>query len=368
MAGRRACQVARTVCVLLLIHQSVLASASKRKAPELETRDKCVEPSELELIKEGMMFVYNNEDKKASEWFHGKCPNATEGELNLMCTCFYWAFRAHTAVNESKWAHAALDGALGLAGHDAQLLSLKGEQLTRDEKFVEAADYFQQAAKWYAADGESESGKETEEKLTKLYYNAATAYVQVGKGEEALAMYAKVLETENGASKWAIHNSMGLLYYDLEQDEKAIASYETALELESDHPAVLRNLAGVYLRAGNATAAIPLLRISAVREPSSFEAWYYLGAAYSQLARHKDAAYAFGNASALNPNHTDARRYLGEECAQAEDFVCAVKELSEAARQLSLRAFYGGCAIYTSLGGVYMELGMFKVLTYADVC
>jgi hypothetical protein len=112
-------------------------------------------------------------------------------------------------------------------GKDSQLLSLKAELLTKMEKFEEAAGYFKKAAIWHAGDEQVENKAETDEKLSKLYYNAATAYVQVGKGEEALAMYKKVLATEHGASKWAIHNSMGLLYYDFEQDEEAIARYIT---------------------------------------------------------------------------------------------------------------------------------------------
>lgn len=156
---------------------------------------------------------------------------------------------------------------------------------------MDAAEYFQRAAKWHIHDEAHETAKENDEMLSKLYYNSATAYVQVGQGEKALEMYKKVLQTEHGATKWAIHNSMGLLYYDLEEDDEAIRSFEQALELESDHPSVLRNLAGVHLRQGNATAALPLLRISAVRDPSSFEAWYYLGAAYARLHRHADAAY-----------------------------------------------------------------------------
>ena len=43
-----------------------------------------------------------------------------------------------------------------------------------------------------------------------------------------------------------------------------------------------------------------------------------------------------------------------------EDFPCAIFQLKEAARQMSLRALYGGCQIYSSLGAAYMELGMFK--------
>jgi len=84
-----------------------------------------------------------------------------------------------------------------------------------------------------------------------------------------------------------------------------------------------------------------------------------LGGAYSQLQRHTEAVYAFGNASALRPNHTEARRFIGEECAQIEDFACAITQLKEAARLFSLRSFYGGCQIWSSLGGAYMEVGMF---------
>ena len=87
-------------------------------------------------------------------------------------------------------------------------------------------------------------------------------------------MYAEVLKTKKGEDKWSVHNSMGLLYYDLGRADDAIASYNAALHLESDHPAVLRNLAGVHLQLGNASAALPLLRVSAAREPNSFEAWY----------------------------------------------------------------------------------------------
>lgn len=147
-------------------------------------------------------------------------------------------------------------------GYDSQLLSLKGETLTREENFEEAAEFFKKAAMWHAHDDRDGSKKDSEEKRTKLYYNAATAYVQLSKHVEALAMYKKAIETEDGASKWPIHNSMGLIYYDLEQDDESIASFENALELESDHTGVLRNLAGVYLRQGNATAAIPILRIA----------------------------------------------------------------------------------------------------------
>lgn len=86
----------------------------------------------------------------------------------------------------------------------------------------------------------------------------------------------------------------------------------------------------------------PLLRIR--RSPTTLEQtleWQFVGrtffwpsVALSALSACAETILgaAFGNATSLNPNHTDARRFWGEECAQADDFACAVLQLKEAAR------------------------------------
>ena len=76
------------------------------------------------------------------------------------------------------------------------------------------------------------------------------------------SLFPSALDTEAGRKKWSMHNSIGLLLYDLERYDEAIEAYEKALEIESDQTAVLRNLAGVYFKLGNFSAATPLLRIS----------------------------------------------------------------------------------------------------------
>lgn len=59
-------------------------------------RESCVDASEIELLTEGMKLVYANQDEEAADWFRAKCWNGTVGQYAEMCTCFYWAFRAHT--------------------------------------------------------------------------------------------------------------------------------------------------------------------------------------------------------------------------------------------------------------------------------
>jgi hypothetical protein len=107
-------------------------------------RTSCVDPSEIEVLTEGMRLVYANQDDEAADWFRGKCWNGTVGQFADMCTCFYWAFRAHTVsascchapavhtretapperaapllppqvVNDTEAAEVALDAALEIA-------------------------------------------------------------------------------------------------------------------------------------------------------------------------------------------------------------------------------------------------------------
>jgi tetratricopeptide (TPR) repeat protein len=45
-----------------------------------------------------------------------------------------------------------------------------------------------------------------------------------------------------------------------------------------------------------------------VRDPSSFEAWYYLGAAYFELGQYNYASTSLRNATRLDPNNTMAHK------------------------------------------------------------
>jgi len=58
-------------------------------------KESCVDAGELDIIRDGMMLVYGNKEEEAAGWFTDKCKNATVGAHSDMCTCFYWAYRAH---------------------------------------------------------------------------------------------------------------------------------------------------------------------------------------------------------------------------------------------------------------------------------
>ncbi|EKX54595.1 hypothetical protein GUITHDRAFT_132290 [Guillardia theta CCMP2712] len=351
--------VAALVCLLssaLLASVAPADGETAKEGGERAGREECLVPAEIEMIVEGMKLVYANEGEKASAWFKGSCNGVEEGKFADNCACHYWAFRSHTDVNKTEDADIAFRASLSLAPRDPMLRSIHAERLAQGHNFTEAADEFLLAAELFEKGGKSQ---DKEEDIMRNYYNAATSFVQVGRAEEAIAAYQKVVKTRKGKSKWAVYNSMGLLYYDMMKDEEAIYNFKLALSIERNHPAVLRNLAGVYLRANNASEAVELLRLSAEVEPSSFESWFYLGGAYARLEQHRAAAESFANATLINPNNSDAHRYLGEECFEVEEYKCAIDAMRTATSLISKQSLYGGCDVFSSLGRMLLELGRY---------
>jgi hypothetical protein len=98
IALARSCTVCALLCALACV--GALDSESSTQG-EKEEKEQCVSSEELELIKEGMMLVYGNQEKEAAGWFREKCYNGTEGSLSTSCTCLYWAFRAHTVRTDA---------------------------------------------------------------------------------------------------------------------------------------------------------------------------------------------------------------------------------------------------------------------------
>jgi len=318
--------------------------------------DECLIPAEIEMLVEGMKLVYANEGQKASDWFMEGCKNLEEGKFARSCACHYWAFRSHADVNRTEDADRSFLCSLSLAPKDPMLRSIHAERLAQSENFTAAATEFLLAAELYER---RHDAQDKDEHIMRNYYNAATSFVQVGNAEDALEAYKKVVGTRKGKSKWAVYNSMGLLLYDMMRDEEAIHNFKLALSIHRNHPAVLRNLAGVYLRADNASEAVQLLQLSAEMEPTSFESWFYLGGAHARLQQHRAAAQSFANATLLHPNNSDAHRFLGEERFELEDYKRAINAMRTATRLISQQSLHGGCDVFSSLGRMLLELGKY---------
>ena len=65
------------------------------------------------------------------------------------------------------------------------------------------------------------------------------------------------------------------------------------------------------LQSGNAAEAVTLLESATQADPTDYQAFMYLGAAYGQVERHNDAISALTQAVTLQPSNAQARYNLG---------------------------------------------------------
>ncbi|GMV41689.1 MAG: hypothetical protein AMXMBFR64_34050 [Myxococcales bacterium] len=99
----------------------------------------------------------------------------------------------------------------------------------------------------------------------------------------------------------------------LKDEARAIALYETALEIDPTHPVAARDLAAIYTEQTQGARALPLVQVwanhvDAEADPEgAVAAWTAVGRAADLVLRHDVAANAYGRAVAITPSDVDAR-------------------------------------------------------------
>lgn len=79
----------------------------------------------------------------------------------------------------------------------------------------------------------------------------------------------------------------------------------------SEHAASLKQAGLNALRAGRLDEAIAALEAAVEADPESYEAWSYLGGAYTNKHDYESAWYAFGRAVQIQPKSAKAHYNLG---------------------------------------------------------
>ena len=136
-----------------------------------------------------------------------------------------------------------------------------------------------------------------------------------GDLDAAAEAYAKVLQID-AAHVDALH-MLGMLQHQRGNSAQALDLLDQAVENANHAQAagVFANRASVHLAREDYAAAERDARIAAGRDSQSFGAWFNLGLALHAQQDDADAAFAFGRASALRPQH--ARALLEWFCSAA---------------------------------------------------
>jgi predicted TPR repeat methyltransferase len=135
-------------------------------------------------------------------------------------------------------------------------------------------------------------------------------------------------------------------------------SFEAALQLAPERPALLNNLAACLIRTGDSKRALDLSRRAAAIAPDNADAWVNIAASLCAEKKFAAAREAAKKAIALNPRDSDAWYHVGYCCfalGEAEDALHAYDKALER-DPLLIDAIFGIGTILATLKHRYAAL------------
>jgi len=155
-----------------------------------------------------------------------------------------------------------------------------------------------------------------EQLLADLIGDLSNAYIAADKGETALELFKKGVETS--PNNKFFHYNYGVLLLKAEQFEEALNQFRAAITLDSTYEAALYNLGvgyinwGVHIRESSSDPAkaeaaykekfklaLPYLEQMTKLKPDDPESWELLGRVYANLGKSKEATEVFEKADML---------------------------------------------------------------------
>jgi tetratricopeptide (TPR) repeat protein len=125
------------------------------------------------------------------------------------------------------------------------------------------------------------------------------------------------------------HYHLGFCYGMLGQHQQELSEYEDAVNLGLDDWQLFLNLGLLYLEAGNAHAAMEVLRLATLLGPSHPETHFNLGLAYQKQGKLEQAEQELLLALQIDPHQDDVRNELGTIYAEEGKYDRAQDEWNE---------------------------------------
>jgi Flp pilus assembly protein TadD len=142
-------------------------------------------------------------------------------------------------------------------------------------------------------------------------------YLERGDLDKAILCFQKALQIHSDYVD--AHNNLGLAFMRKGQLDKAISCYQDALELQPYNPLIHYNLGCALIRKGRADEAIYQLQTSLGLNPDDAQVHDALGAALLLVGKVDEAIYQYQAALEINPNDADAKSNLGNALRQKKE-------------------------------------------------
>jgi tetratricopeptide (TPR) repeat protein len=128
------------------------------------------------------------------------------------------------------------------------------------------------------------------------------------------------------------HNSLGVVYGEMGEYEKSLASFQSSARLNPGDPLVLMNLSTLYLRLGEAGKAIETIEKFIAERPFDAKGYLNLGEIYINQKDYPRAIEAYEQALKRDPYSPLALGSLGYCYYQTQDYLSARRAWESALR------------------------------------
>ena len=182
-----------------------------------------------------------------------------------------------------------------------------------------------------------------------LYTEYGTFLTQAQQYDRAITSYDEALNL-NPNHPW-IYNNRGLAYSDLQQYDLALADFERAIELNPQSANPYNNRGNIYYQLKQYQKALDSYHQAITIEPSAIEAYNNRGLVYQDLGQYNKALANYDRAIALAPQDTDSHTNRGNTYRLLEQYDRA---LAEQKRAIELDPQYA--LAYNNRALVYYDL------------
>ena len=158
---------------------------------------------------------------------------------------------------------------------------------------------------------EQHSNKKTGSQTSGSSYERSQQLVQEGKLLEAIAMLETLVKDQPDLA--LAYNDLGVLYYQTDQKDKSLKSYENAVRLEPNQLTFQKNLADFYfVELGRVEDALKLYFNVLAEAPTDIETLMATGYICKALQRNDDAIVFFERVLDIEPWNLEASDNLDQ--------------------------------------------------------
>jgi tetratricopeptide (TPR) repeat protein len=142
-----------------------------------------------------------------------------------------------------------------------------------------------------------------------IAYDLGVTHARRGDNDKAIAAFTTALELDNNFPEAL--NNLGVALAEAERYDEAIASYEKALSIRPEYPAALYNLGDAFQEKERFAEAIEMYQKALEIEPNDQDILYNLGVAFHYNEQYSEAKNSYQEALRITPGDADILHHLG---------------------------------------------------------